>query len=140
MNFAGIFFHGIDPKNRVFVPAEFREDLGENFYIYKSTEKCLCLYNQERWDEIVSLVKDKTTSNDERTKKRKFFSRVAPCKMDKQGRITISADMCEYAGLKDEVTIIGNMKRLEIWDPETFAKAEEASHAGRVVGTPKLNF
>ena len=33
MNFAGSFIHGIDPKNRVFVPAEFRADLGENFYI-----------------------------------------------------------------------------------------------------------
>ena len=124
MNFAGRFFHGIDPKNRVFVPAEFREDLGENFYIYKSPEKCLCLYNQERWDELVELIKNRTTSNDERNIKRKFFSRVAPCKMDKQGRITISAEFLEFASIENEVAFAGMGNCVELWNVDAWKQIE----------------
>lgn len=126
MNFAGSFVHGIDPKNRVFVPAEFRADLGENFYIYKSAERCLCLYNQKRWDELVERVKDSTTSNAERDKKRKFFSRVAPCKMDKQGRITIGADFLKYASIENEVAFAGMGNCVELWNVEAWREIENS--------------
>ena len=33
MSFVGSYTHTIDAKNRVFIPAKYREELGEEFYI-----------------------------------------------------------------------------------------------------------
>lgn len=125
MNFTGVFNHGLDPKNRVFIPAEFREDLGENFYIYRAPENCICLYNQERWDELTEKINGETNSAELRRKKRQFFSRVASCKMDKQGRITISAEFLEHASLKKDVVIAGMGNCVEIWDSQAWKQIEE---------------
>lgn len=125
MNFTGVFNHGLDPKNRVFIPAEFREDLGENFYIYKAPENCICLYNQERWSQLIEKINEETNSVDLRRKKRKFFSRVASCKMDKQGRITIAADFLEHASLTKDVVIAGMGNCVEIWDSDAWKQIEE---------------
>ncbi len=48
--------------------------------------------------------------------------------------------MCKYAGLKDEVLVIGNMKRLEIWNPETYEAAEAASQPFNTGSIPDLNY
>lgn len=118
MNFTGTFYHTLDPKNRIFIPAEFREDLGEQFYIYKAPENCLCLYNSERWEQLSAKIAEETDSVLARKRKRVFFSRVASCKMDKQGRITISADNLEYASLEKDAVIVGMSNCIEIWNPE----------------------
>lgn len=128
MNFTGVFSHGIDPKNRVFIPAEFREDLGESFYIYKAPENCICLYNQERWNELTEKINGETNSVELRRKKRQFFSRVASCKMDKQGRITIGVDFIEYASLEKEVVIVGMGNCIEIWDSQAWKQIEESDN------------
>ena len=36
---------------------------------------------------------------------------------DKQGRISITPMLREYAGLQRDVVVIGVMNRVEIWDP-----------------------
>ena len=118
MSFTGTFYHSLDPKNRVFIPAEFRDGLGENFYIYRSPEKCLCLYNEERWQELIEKNDSDADTPESRTKKRKFFSRVSSCKMDKQGRITIGSDLLAHAQLENDVAIIGIGNCIEIWDTE----------------------
>lgn len=124
MNFTGVFNHTLDPKNRIFIPAEFREDLGENFYIYRSPENCVTLYNQERWDELTEKINGETNSVVSRNKKRKFFSRVASCKMDKQGRITIGAEFLEHAALEKDVVVAGMGNSIEIWNLEAWNAVE----------------
>ena len=125
MNFTGTFYHSLDPKNRVFIPAEFREDLGENFYIYKAPEDCLCLYNEERWQQLSAKIAEETDSTAARKKKRLFFSRVSSCKMDKQGRITIGADLLEYASLEKDAVIVGMSNCIELWNPEKWSHIDD---------------
>ncbi len=146
MKFKGTYHHGLDAKNRMFIPVKYREALGENFVIIRAPypNKGLYAFPEETWDELCDEMNEKSAqgvlSQEEEWERRDLYRYSDDVSMDKQGRITINQDLCEYAGLKNEVIIIGNMKHLEIWDPETFAKAEEESHNGRVVGTPKLNF
>lgn len=125
MNFTGVFNHGLDAKNRVFIPADFREDLGDSFLIYKAPEDCIYLYSQERWAQLVSKIEQETNSTLLRKKKRVFFSRVASCKMDKQGRITIPADFLEHASLEKDVVIAGMGNCIEIWDSKAWSKIDD---------------
>ena len=51
--FYGTFMHTLDPKNRVFVPAKLRNDLGESFYITrKLTKKALAVYPAAEWEKL----------------------------------------------------------------------------------------
>ena len=45
----GEYNHSIDEKGRVRIPKDFRDDLGEVFYITKGFDKCLFVYSEEEW-------------------------------------------------------------------------------------------
>ena len=47
-----------------------------------------------------------------------FFSGAAEVQPDKQGRILIPQQLREHAKLNKEVTLIGTLNRVEIWDSE----------------------
>ena len=38
MAFNSMYFHSLDAKNRIFIPAKFRDQLGEEFVIFKGVE------------------------------------------------------------------------------------------------------
>jgi MraZ protein len=55
------------------------------------------------------------TSKNARTFVRFFFSGATECELDKQGRISIPANLRNYANLDKEVVIIGLANRVELW-------------------------
>ena len=42
--FLGEFIHTTDSKGRVFIPAKFREALGETFVVTRGIDNCLSVY------------------------------------------------------------------------------------------------
>ncbi len=125
MGFTGIFNHGLDQKNRIFIPAEFREELGENFYLYRAVEHCITVYTAERWQQITENIEGDTNSEKCRKIKRMFFSRVSSCRMDKQGRITIPANLIAHASLEKDVVVVGMGNCIEIWNAVKWKEIED---------------
>lgn len=121
MGFSGTFYHGLDPKNRIFIPAEYREALGGSFQVFRAPENCLRIYTQELWDRFSAEKNAKVEADDtpeNRKEARQFFGKVDECKMDKQGRITISARQLGYASIEKDVAIVGMGNYIEIWNSE----------------------
>ena len=58
----GQYQHNIDAKNRVIVPAKFREDLGERFYVTKGLDGCLFVLSEEGWKRLQDNVKSTTAA------------------------------------------------------------------------------
>ena len=55
--FSGEFKHSLDTKNRLFIPAKHREELGESFMVAKSIrENCLKVYSMAEWEEYISQI------------------------------------------------------------------------------------
>ena len=52
MAFISLYFHSMDSKNRLFIPARFRDQLGERFYVMPGAESNLFIYPQETFEEI----------------------------------------------------------------------------------------
>ena len=86
--FKSTYYHSLDAKNRVFIPAKFRDDLGEEFVIFKGSEKCLYVYTKEGFEKLSQQFME--TNN--RAVQRAFFSQVVDMTADKQGRITLTND------------------------------------------------
>jgi len=43
-------------------------------------------------------------------------------KMDSQSRILIPQELLDYAGIKNEVLVLGVLKKIEMWDPQEYEK------------------
>lgn len=119
--FMGEYHHNIDEKNRIVIPTKYRETLGDNFIITRGLEKCLYVYPESEWENIVNKLKALPfTKKDARTFSRAFFSGASVCEFDKSGRINITSPLVSYAGINKECVIIGVNDRIEIWDKESF--------------------
>lgn len=115
----GEFHHNIDEKNRLTLPAKFREELGENFIVTRGLEECLFVYPINEWDKITQKLNNLPfTKKDARSFMRFFLSGATAAEFDKQGRINITSPLISYAEIKKECVIIGVGDRLEIWSSE----------------------
>ena len=123
--FYGQHNHNVDKKGRVFVPAKYREELGEEFMLSRSPDgkHCLCIYPMEAWNVIDEKLKS-FPGVQAGALIRFMYSGAEKLSCDSQGRILIPQNLREYANLESETTIIGLSSKLEIWNTEAF-KAEE---------------
>lgn len=130
--FEGRSKHTLDEKGRLAIPARFREILkkrGDSSLVVTNLSSCLVAFARDDWQKIkekaVSLPLFDSASN---TYIRYFISGAIECPL-KQGRILISPDLRELAGLKREVVLVGHLTRFEIWDKvrwdEEFEKVKE---------------
>lgn len=121
--FIGEYYHTIDEKGRLIIPARFREGLGERFIITKGLDNCLFVYPRKNWEEIEQKLRSwPLTRADARAFMRFFFSGATECELDRQGRILLPASLREYARLEKEVVIAGVSTRVEIWSRELWEK------------------
>lgn len=136
MSFWGNYPHTLDAKNRLFIPAKFREELGDSFVLYSPKDQgCLYAYNLQAWEEICAEVINSGNVNMQRY----IFDDAISVEPDKQGRITIKAEFCKRAGLKKEIVVAGAGKRIEIWDAHK--RAEALKHAEALADTyPTIHF
>ncbi len=117
LNFFGEYAQVIDAKNRVFIPAKFREVLGEKIYIFQNTDKCLNVYSEEKWLDYTGKIKSLPSSKGGMVA-RFVFSNSTEAKCDSQGRVIIPQNLVNYAALKKDIYVIGVGDHIEIWDKE----------------------
>jgi len=111
----GTYKHTIDKKNRMFLPAKIRANIGDKFIAAKSlSAKCIALYPEEVWEEFEAALKalPKVTGEPIR---RKVFSAMEELTADEKGRILIPSELCSYAELEKDVVVIGVDDHAEIW-------------------------
>jgi MraZ protein len=109
----------VDPKNRVVVPAKFRETLGpvvkvglfpqDNFLVL--TVSSPSVYKQ-RMD---ALEKRAETDPDLNRTVTVIDGTTEELELDDQGRITLTPDLKGYAGIERDVVVIGRGDHLQVW-------------------------
>jgi MraZ protein len=132
--FYGEFKHTLDRKQRIIIPAKFREALKEHyverFFITRGLDKCLFMFVEDEWKIQEQKFKSLSfTKAESRKFNRLYFSGASEIIPDKQGRILIPDYLRSYAEIKKEVYIIGVSNRIEIWSQqlweEYYAKSKD---------------
>jgi MraZ protein len=119
--FMGEYQHNLDIKGRIFLPAKFRDSLGELFVATKGLDKCLFIYPRDEWAILEDKLKKLPIGKPEaRAFVRFFFAGAAELEYDKQGRVLLPNNLREYAGLDKDVVVLGVSNRIEIWDKQTW--------------------
>jgi len=114
----GSYDHTIDDKNRLTLPAKFREAFTDGVVITRGLDGCLFAYRRADWDRLVEsrLAPLDPLSPETRRLERFFYSGAAEAELDKQGRVMLPAPLIDHAKLGKEVVVAGVNDRLEIWD------------------------
>lgn len=120
--FIGEFNHAVDVKGRLSMPAKFRENLGEVFYITKGLDHCLFVFPESEWRVFEEKLKTlPLTNKNARAFVRLFFAGAAEASFDKQGRILVPQTLREHAEIDKEVVVIGVGQRIEIWSTDQWS-------------------
>ena len=110
--------HTIDDKNRLTLPARFRNAFAEGVVLTRGMDGCLYAYRQDDWEILVEsrLAELDPLSKEGRRMSRFFFSGATEAELDKQGRVMIPAALIKHGGLGRDVVVAGVRDHLEIWD------------------------
>ncbi len=116
----------LDDKNRLFVPAKLRQELGSDFYVTLGVNcghRCLTVYTAADW-QVLSDNYNSLPISQKGAATSLIFMNAAQCEPDKQYRFGLTQFLLDYAGIQKEVMIVGRAGQAEIWDSEEFAAFE----------------
>ena len=130
MSFTGEYKNLLDQKNRLSVPAKYRNLLhptsDQTFVICKGFDPCLFLYPIEEWKTVEEqLTSLSSIKNRHRNFVRKIVRHANYVRYDSQGRVAIPDLLLEYAEIKKEVLVIGMLKKIELWNPDILKNFEK---------------
>ena len=120
----GAHEHTIDDKNRLTLPAKFRQAFADGVVVTRGLDGCLYAFRRPDWDRLVEsrLATLDPLSPEGRRLERFFYSGASETELDKQGRVMLPRELIEHAKLGREVVVAGVNERLEIWDRATWRK------------------
>jgi MraZ protein len=115
--FLGTHTPRLDDKNRLILPAKFRDRLASGLVVTRGQERCLYIFPMDEFVRVADTMRNApVTSKTVRDYLRVFLSGASDEIPDKQGRVTVPSTLREYAGLTRDCTLIGAGSRLEVWD------------------------
>lgn len=115
--FLGTYSPRMDAKGRIILPAKFREELSAGLVLTRGQERCLYVFPAAEFERIHERMRTAPLlGRAARDFLRVFLSGASDELPDKQGRITIPPILRQYAGLTDNLVVIGSGTRAEIWD------------------------
>lgn len=116
----------LDAKGRVSFPAELRSAMEGGIVVTRGHENCLYAIAAADFEEMVApLLAAPMASKQARDYRRFFLSGASKEVPDKQGRIGIPSHLRAYAGLEQQLVIVGVGNYVEIWDSERWKEYNE---------------
>jgi len=114
----GAHEHTIDDKNRLTLPAKFRQAFADGIVVTRGLDGCLYAFRRPDWDRLLEsrLATLDPLSPEGRRLERFFYSGASETELDKQGRVMVPRELMDHAKLGREVVVAGVKDRLEIWD------------------------
>lgn len=129
INLIGTYECKADAKGRLMFSSAFKKQLSsvlqEGFVIKRAVfQPCLELYPMNEWN----LMMEKINKLNRFLKKnndfiRRFTAGVKIVDVDASGRILITKDLCDFAGIQKQVVLSSSVNIIEIWDKDKYEKA-----------------
>lgn len=124
MSFVGSYSHSLDAKNRVFIPAKFRDDLGSEFYITRKTDAYLSVYTAEGWENYVNAIAALPESIAEEFQDF-ILGAAQKCTPDANGRIVLDEKLLKHAKINKNLVFVGSGTQIRIFAEEIWTEREQ---------------
>ena len=116
----------LDEKNRLFVPAKLRNELGEHFFVTLGVNcghRCLTIYTAADWETLGQNFNSLPISQRSAASSL-IFMNATECAPDKQFRFSLTQFLLDYGGISRDVMIVGRAGQAEIWDAAEYEAFE----------------
>lgn len=121
MAFYGEFNQMLDAKNRMRLPAKYREKLEGGYYILNGASGCLMVMDAKRFNALTEKFESIPFSDIQaRRAITKIMTSVVEPEEDAQGRFVLPAKAKAYAGITKNIVVAGAYDHLEIWSEERY--------------------
>jgi MraZ protein len=133
--FRGIAQLTLDTKGRLAVPSRHRDTLLErcagHLVITADADRCLLIYPLPDW-ELIQQKLEGLSNLDPRVRdlQRRLIGFAVDVDMDGAGRVLISPALRQYAQLERDVVLVGQGKKFELWNQDSWEQLIDA--AGRL--------
>jgi len=124
MSFVGSYTHSLDAKKRVFVPAKFREDLGNTFYVTRKFDTYLSIYTEEEWTAYLEKL-EKLPESVAAEVQEFILGGAQKCVPDNSGRIIIDDRLLKHAGIDKNIVFVGAGRQIRVWAEELWNEREK---------------
>ena len=126
MAFLGQFEYTLDAKNRLTIPPKFRGALSDGLVLAKEIDPCISIWPVAGWlarTERILADRDEL-DEDTRDYRRLVHAGAYEGQLDAAGRIMLPQSLIERVSLDRDVSLIGNLDVIEVWDRERWAKRQ----------------
>src|SRR6056300_2008843 len=128
--FTGQYTFNIDSKNRINIPAALRKQFSskdkKTFVITRGVDNCAWIYPITEWKKIQSELQQLSSlSKTNRIFLRNHLRHANILKYDKQGRFVLPQSLIDYASIKKDITIIGVLNKIEVWNSALLQKIDK---------------
>ncbi|MCG3132344.1 MAG: Transcriptional regulator MraZ [Phycisphaerae bacterium] len=138
--FIGEYTKPLDEKNRLRIPDSMQRVIevqqGDNrglYIVLGEQPGSLSLYTEPVFDELAARLKTDTLESPEAMEfELEFFTQAHHVTGDAQWRFVLPEQLRTRAGLKEQVVLAGRGRRIDVFEPESYASAT----AGRKEGWP----
>ena len=127
----------VDDKNRILVPSEVRKKFdaerdGEALFLVTGRDARLWLYPALYYEQLVSQEAGELTPTEDTVAFYRMMLGLAHrVEWDKQGRVLLPDKALRRHGLGKEVSLVGALDHLELWNRSDWLAEEEALNARR---------
>jgi MraZ protein len=135
-SFKGSYAYSVDNKGRINIPVRLRKyvstEANDTFIVTRGFEQCLFLYPLDEWNKLEASIGQLSTTNAQhRFFMRALLERATELELDNQSRLSIPRELLQFAGIENEVLIIGVLEHIEFWNPgmyEQYMKTQAQSY------------
>ena len=135
----------LDAKGRLAIPVRYRDQLmtrAEGRLVATvDRDYCLLIYPLPDWEEIErKLTRLPALNKQSRRLQRLMLGHATELEMDSHGRILLTRELREFAGLDRQAMLIGQGNKFELWSEERWsARRDEwlADDDGNEAGLPQ---
>lgn len=114
----------LDQRGRFAMPTRYREALlelsgGQLVVTIDVTQTCLLIYPKPNYQALEEkLIALDNTRPRNRDLQRKIIGFATDVELDGNGRVLVSNELREYAGLDRKATLLGQVNKLEMWSDD----------------------
>ncbi len=135
----------LDAKGRLAIPSRYRERLltRADGHLVATVDRdyCLLIYPLPDWEEIErKLVRLPALNKQARRLQRLMVGYATELDMDSHGRILLTRELREFAGLERQAMLIGQGNKFELWSEERGGRSADewlADDEGEQAGLPQ---
>lgn len=134
--YTGQYRHSLDDKNRLTIPSSWRSAHGESdtFLATPHPDGYVAVLPPAEVEKLHEKIAQKAlTDRDAQDAFQRFFSETLAFTFDKQGRISLSDELRQHAGIGKDAVLVGSLNKFAIYSPERWQKVQ-ARTAGENFG------